>query len=171
MGAVLGLFFGTGVLLVWQSLASPRPVDRRSPRVVESADALLARAGIDNVTGVGLLSLSGLFAVTALVAMMVVSQTAPIALAFAGMAAWAPIAIVRSRATRRQRELVEVWPEAVDNLASAVRAGLSLPEALSHLRVTLWGYEGYSEASGDLLPHQPGQNRGRPGGRTPAQRV
>ncbi|HNM97530.1 MAG TPA: type II secretion system F family protein, partial [Marmoricola sp.] len=31
---------------------------------------------------------------------------------------------------RRQREFAEVWPEAVDNLTSAVRAGLSLPEAL-----------------------------------------
>src|SRR3712207_7769024 len=29
----------------------------------------------------------------------------------------------------------EVWPEVVDNLASAVRAGLSLPEALSALAV------------------------------------
>ena len=28
---------------------------------------------------------------------------------------------------------MEVWPEAVDNLASAVRAGLSLPEALAQL--------------------------------------
>ena len=33
----------------------------------------------------------------------------------------------------RQREFAEVWPEAVDNLASAVRAGLSLPDALAAL--------------------------------------
>ena len=32
-------------------------------------------------------------------------------------------------------ELREVWPEAVDNLASGVRAGLSLPEALTQLGV------------------------------------
>jgi tight adherence protein B len=49
------------------------------------------------------------------------------------MAAWLPVAIVSGRARRRQRELADVWPEAVDNLASAVRAGLSLPEALAGL--------------------------------------
>ena len=41
--------------------------------------------------------------------------------------------MVAGRARRRQRELAEVWPEAVDNLASAVRAGMSLPEALAAL--------------------------------------
>ncbi|MBS4754700.1 type II secretion system F family protein, partial [Nocardioides sp. zg-ZUI104] len=35
----------------------------------------------------------------------------------------------------RQRELAEVWPEAVDDLASAVRAGMSLPDALAALAV------------------------------------
>ena len=40
---------------------------------------------------------------------------------------------MKSRLRRRRRELADVWPEAVDNLASAVRAGLSLPEALSQL--------------------------------------
>src|SRR4051794_1597925 len=41
--------------------------------------------------------------------------------------------MVVGRGRRRQRELAEVWPEAVDNLASAVRAGMSLPEALTQL--------------------------------------
>jgi tight adherence protein B len=49
------------------------------------------------------------------------------------MAGYGPLALVRGRVRRRRRELAEVWPEAVDNLASAVRAGLSLPEALSQL--------------------------------------
>ena len=66
-------------------------------------------------------------------AVLVVSRTPPVATAFALMAAYAPIAVVRGRAARRRRELAEVWPEAVDNLASAVRAGLSLPEALTQL--------------------------------------
>lgn len=34
---------------------------------------------------------------------------------------------------RRQDERAEVWPDAIDNVASAVRAGLSLPEALGGL--------------------------------------
>ena len=31
-------------------------------------------------------------------------------------------------------ELRDLWPDVVDNLASAVRAGLALPEALTHYR-------------------------------------
>ena len=37
---------------------------------------------------------------------------------------------VKRLALRRRADLQEVWPEVVDNLASAVRAGLSLPEWL-----------------------------------------
>jgi tight adherence protein B len=36
---------------------------------------------------------------------------------------------------RRQGALRDMWPEAVDNLASAVRAGMSLPEGLAALAV------------------------------------
>jgi tight adherence protein B len=54
---------------------------------------------------------------------------------FATMAAAAPVLWVRSRARRRRASLRDLWPDAVDNLASAVRAGLSLPEALSQLSV------------------------------------
>ncbi len=61
------------------------------------------------------------------------SRTPPVAAAFAVLAAYGPIAVVKGRARRRRRELAEVWPEAVDNLASAIRAGLSLPEALTQL--------------------------------------
>ena len=38
-------------------------------------------------------------------------------------------------AQRRRASLRELWPEVVDNLASAVRAGLSLPEALAQVGV------------------------------------
>ncbi len=54
-------------------------------------------------------------------------------MAFGALAAYIPVALVAGRARRRQRDLADVWPEAVDNLASAVRAGLSLPEALAAL--------------------------------------
>ena len=54
-------------------------------------------------------------------------------LVFGLLAAVVPIAILRGRAIRRLREHAELWPDAVDNLASAVRAGLSLPESLVQL--------------------------------------
>ncbi len=55
------------------------------------------------------------------------------AFVFAAMAGYAPVAVLRGRVQRRRREFAEVWPETVDHLASAVRAGLSLPEALTQL--------------------------------------
>jgi tight adherence protein B len=134
VGVVLGLFFGTGLLLVWQFITAPRPSAAPGPsRAVRSTDALLRRAGIDNVTPVGLVSLCLLSGLTAAVLMLLVSRTPPIAVVFGLIAGYAPVAVVRGRASRRRRELANVWPEAVDNLASAVRAGLSLPEALSQL--------------------------------------
>ena len=40
---------------------------------------------------------------------------------------------ISSRARNRRTRLREVWPEAVDTLVSGVRAGMSLPEALTNL--------------------------------------
>jgi tight adherence protein B len=43
--------------------------------------------------------------------------------------------MVRYRERRRTTELRELWPEVVDNIASAVRAGLALPEAVAEVGV------------------------------------
>ena len=44
-----------------------------------------------------------------------------------------PVLVLRSAARRRTTAMREVWPEAVDHVNSAIRAGLSLPEALVQL--------------------------------------
>lgn len=41
--------------------------------------------------------------------------------------------MVRARARRRRTRLRDVWPDVVDHVSSAVRAGLALPEALVQL--------------------------------------
>ena len=79
----------------------------------------------------GFLVLSLVCGVVAAFVVQVVSRTPPVALAFGLIGGYLPMALVSGRARRRQRELAEVWPEAVDNLASAVRAGMSLPDALA----------------------------------------
>jgi tight adherence protein B len=61
------------------------------------------------------------------------SRSAWLGLAFGGLAAWLPLGVLQARRRRRLRELREVWPDAIDNLASGVRAGLSLPEAVAGL--------------------------------------
>jgi tight adherence protein B len=67
------------------------------------------------------------------VVVLAVSQSPPIAVCFAVMATWTPVALVRLRARQRRAQLRDLWPEVVDHLASGIRAGLSLPEALSQL--------------------------------------
>lgn len=134
MGALVGLGLGVGLLLVWSAFALPRPprrVDARPGRLEQR----LAAAGMVGVTPAGLLSLCAVSGLGAAVLVQVASRTPTVALAFGLLAAYLPVAVVGGRAVRRQRELAEVWPEAVDNLASAVRAGMSLPDALAGLGV------------------------------------
>jgi tight adherence protein B len=134
MGALVGLGVGIGLLLVWSAFFLPhRP--RETATTSRRTTDLLARAGLGQVSVTGFVLLCVVCgAVTALV-MQVVSGTPPVALAFGAMGAYLPVGVVSGRAGRRQRELAEVWPEAVDNLTSAVRAGMSLPDALAGLAV------------------------------------
>jgi tight adherence protein B len=132
MGPLIGLGVGTGLLLVWSAFALP-PV----PRVTRGRTGWLARrlgeAGLTHVSVSGLAVLCLGLGVAAAAAIQLVSGTAPVALAFGAMAAYLPLVVVAARARRRRREFAEVWPEAVDHLASAVRAGMSLPDALAAL--------------------------------------
>ena len=133
MGALVGLGVGVGLLLIWSAFFVPlRPrTTRRHGRLAE----LLARAGLGEVSVTGFIVLCLAAGVVTTFAVQVVSRTPPVALAFGLMGGYLPVAVVSGRARRRQREFAEVWPEAVDNLSSAVRAGMSLPDALAGLGV------------------------------------
>lgn len=133
MGLVVGLGVGIGLLLVWLAVSStdqPRPDRRQAGGRIR---AMLGRAGMHHTSPTGLVVVGVVVASLVFLAVQIISRTATVAVAFAALAAYLPFAVVSGRARRRQRELAEVWPEAVDNLASAVRAGLSLPEALGEL--------------------------------------
>jgi tight adherence protein B len=133
MGGVLGLGLGLGLLLILRSITSPPPARRATPVAGRWLAETLHAAGIETVTPLALVSLGAICGVVAGLVVWGVSRTPPVAVVFTLMAAYTPLGIVRSRVRRRRRDLAEVWPEAVDNLASAVRAGLSLPEALTQL--------------------------------------
>ncbi len=130
MGAVLGLLLGVGLLLVWSAFWTPAPP--RAPRTLRLRP-LLGSAGLGEVSASGFLAVCAVCAVVSTVAVLVASRTVPVALVFGTTGGYLPVAVLKGRAHRRQREFAEVWPEAVDNLASAVRAGMSLPEALGAL--------------------------------------
>lgn len=132
MGAFLGLLLGLGLVLVVRSRTPAAP---GRPGWQASGRDLLRQAGIEGVSPAQLLGASAGLGLTVFVLVLGTSRVLIIATAFGLFAALLPTALVRRRRAQRAVELREVWPEAVDNLASGVRAGLSLPEALSQLGV------------------------------------
>ena len=134
MGALVGFGVGIGLMLVWSAFSLPRR-PRRRVRVDGRVTRLLGGAGLGRVSSTGFVVLCLLVGSLATLVVQVVSGTLPVAIAFGLLGGYLPVAAVTGRARRRQRDFAEVWPEAVDNLASAVRAGMSLPDALAALGV------------------------------------
>lgn len=130
----MGLGAGVGLLLIWTALR-PAPVVESVDVAPSRLQVLLTEAGLAHVAPASILAGSGVAAVVTLVVVLGATQVVPIALVAAAAAAYAPVVVLRTRARRRRREFGEVWPEAVDDLASAVRAGMSLPDAVAALAV------------------------------------
>ncbi|WP_083652599.1 MULTISPECIES: type II secretion system F family protein [unclassified Serinicoccus] len=134
-GAGWGLLLGLGLASIWwsfwprQERLGRRPGARRLERLQDQ----IVLAG---VRGLGARTLLILCLTAALVVLLLgyaVTRVWTISVCFAVMAAWLPLAVVLARARRRRSRLRDVWPDAVDHVQSAVRAGLALPEALVQL--------------------------------------
>lgn len=131
-GVAIGSLFGVGAFCAWWACWE-RPVHRtrnpRSARVRELLDAAGFREVPAAVLPLGC-------AVAALVATVVVTGVAGVlvlGVTAGAAAAVVPVAGVRHRARRRRADTAAHWPDVVDTLASAVRAGSSLPEAVCGL--------------------------------------
>jgi len=137
IGLGLGLVLGIGLFCIWWSFW-PRQESSRAPRRHRLASRLsdeLVQAGYDAVKPRSLLGACVMaFGVVFLVC-AATAKVMPVALCFALMAGYSPIQLVRMRARRQRSIMRELWPDVVDNIGSAVRAGLALPEALSQLSV------------------------------------
>ena len=134
MGVILGLLAGTGVFCIWWSCWPPVPAEPPT-RVTgrQRLQELLIQADLPSVTPAALaLTCAGLGAIV-LLGVLALSGVTAIAACFAAMAAWLPVSTVVGRARHRRQRLRELWPEVVDNLASGVRAGLSLSEAIGQI--------------------------------------
>ena len=134
-GVLIGLLLGCGLFCIWWSAWVPIPAGERAHRTTLS-DRLrdeLVQAGYEATGPRALVSVCLIAFLLVTLLVYATTQVLPVALCFAAMAAYAPIGLVRMRARRRRASLRELWPDAVDNIASGVRAGLALPEALSQL--------------------------------------
>lgn len=137
-GLALGLAFGVGVFLIWWSCwiedAAPAEPGARVGPLTRLSDEIV-QSGLTGLTVRGLLLACVTAFVLTFVGVWAMVGVVPIALCFAVLVAWAPIAYVRQRARSRRTRLRDLWPDAVDNITSGVRAGMSLPEALSQLAI------------------------------------
>lgn len=133
-GIGIGLLLGAGLFCIWWSFW---PRTARAPRAASARRQVLVDdlrlAGMESVSPARLVGVSVGCAGVVFVLALGATSVVVLALCFAVMAGVAPTVLVRGRARRRRAVLRDVWPDVVDNLASAVRAGLSLPEALSQL--------------------------------------
>lgn len=135
-GAFLGLVAGLGLLSIWWSMWEQEQTDSKQgvlERVMARLRDDLIKVGLDTVPPAAVPALSaGLGLVVAAVLRAISGAVVP-SLAIGIGASVLPVLVLRSAARRRTTAMREVWPEAVDHVNSAIRAGLSLPEALVQL--------------------------------------
>ena len=139
IGLGVGLVLGIGLFCIWWS-CWPRDEPCASPAppkagLVSRLSDELAQAGYDALTPRSLMGACALAFVLTFLTSAATTRVIPIALCFAVMAGYAPILLIRMRARRRRSVMRDLWPDVVDNIGSAVRAGLALPEALSQLTI------------------------------------
>ena len=133
MGVVAGLLLGAGLVLVMWAMTSEPGRAHGTSRWQQTLADLLVQAGAPQVTPTALLGTAAGVAGVVWLAAAALTRAPAIAMCFALIAGYAPLALVRARARRRRAALRGLWPDVVDHLASAIRAGLSLPEALAQL--------------------------------------
>lgn len=132
MGLIIGLVAGLGLLLVVLGVTSAPSEKKRLP---SRLSRLIDRSGLERVTPGALVGACvGLGLVGGLV-VLVVTSVPSAGLIAAIIVGSAPILVLRRRARQRGKALRSCWPDAVDLLSSAVKAGLSLPEAVVDLSV------------------------------------
>jgi tight adherence protein B len=132
----IGLLLGAGVFCIywsfWPQQARPKDEVRRTGFMAELGDHL-HQAGYASITPTNVVVGSVVLAGLVFVLSTVVTGVVPIGVCFAVIIGSLPVSLVRMRARDRRHKLRDLWPDAVDNITSGVRAGLALPEALSQL--------------------------------------
>lgn len=132
MGTLIGLGLGLGLALIaWARIEPVRP-PRRPARKSRLAQ-MLSAAGIVRLTAGRLVALCAALGAGCAVVSLGLTGVPAIGVIVGLAAAAAPVVVIQGRVSRRLREHAELWPDAVDNLASAIRAGMSLPESLMQL--------------------------------------
>lgn len=159
MSALFGLMFGIGALLIYMSFWE-LPAREKKERKVPAIQQLLRQADLEKFTVSMFYMVSAVAAFVAMLLTFALTSLVPLAVLAAGVGFFGPRLVVKHRATQRQAQLRDLWPDAVDHLRSAIRAGLSLPDALMQLqyrgpeplRPAFSSFASDYRASGEFLP-------------------
>jgi tight adherence protein B len=154
MGALIGLCLSIGVLLLVIALTTSSVRVQRRGRL----QALIDSAALPQATPGTVVSVAGAGAVLCGAGALLVTSVPVVALIATLLAAVLPFLVLRRRARTRARAVRTAWPDAIDSLASSIRAGMSLPEALADLstrgpaalRTAFAGFAGEYRVSGSF---------------------
>lgn len=139
MSLLLGIVLAVGTVLIAATLMWPVRQERqqRGP----SAWSLrmrerLVQAGLPTTSPVIVVIVSLVFAIAVGALTVVLTSVLAVTVCAAATALLAPTLAIGWRARARRRATRVVWPDVVDQLVSAVRSGLALPDSLMTLAQT-----------------------------------
>ncbi|MFF2632255.1 type II secretion system F family protein [Microbacterium sp. NPDC058021] len=133
MTLVWGGMLAAGILLAVSPWLWPARPDRARPTGTPRIDRLLAAAGFARTRPRIFVAASVLFALVAASVVWLVTALPALACVAGVAGAAAPYAWLRGRGSRRLRSRRSLWPDVCDLLIASVRAGMSLPDAVSSL--------------------------------------
>lgn len=137
MTLLLGAALGVGLLLMLSPLLRPIRHDRvrRSAPDGRIGDRL-ARAGAARVSAPAFVTVSVLVGVAAGAVTAAITALPVLAILAFGAGAVTPWTVAGWRARARVKGLRQLWPEVVDHILAAIRAGQPLPDAVAELRLS-----------------------------------
>jgi tight adherence protein B len=136
---LLGLVLAAGAVLIASPFLWPARVERQvrgqsawSRRISER----LVQAGLPTTSSTVVVIVSLVLAVAFAALALVLTSVLAVVVCAAAAALMAPMLAISWRARVRRRATRVVWPDVVDQLVSAVRSGLALPDSLITLAQT-----------------------------------
>lgn len=128
---------GSGLLLMYSALVATErlhPTHRvRRLRWYRDTGDRLRSVGWHSISVPQFLAISATLALVMALVGAVVTTVPALGILAGAIGSAAPTLYLRARARSMLQARREAWPDAVDHIASAVRAGLSIPEALRQL--------------------------------------
>ncbi|MBW4031928.1 MAG: type II secretion system F family protein [Acidobacteria bacterium] len=135
MTIAVGLLLGAGLVLAVSPMLWPRTAATTARRLAPLAGLRerLRQAGLGQVSAAVFVAVSVCCGVAVAALVAVVAPVVAIAAVSGVVAVLTPFAVLASRASSRRRARRAAWPDLVDHLVSALRAGQPLAESVGAL--------------------------------------